>query len=359
MNRFRKTYAEIHLDNLYSNYKTISDMIPEKVVIPVVKANAYGHGSIEVVKHLYSKGVRFFAVSLIEEADELRKHFTDIDILIMGVAHKEDFEHCAKNNYTITLSNIDQVDGCMGLGQTLKAHIKVDTGMNRLGFKDLNEIKEVVSFLDTHSCINLEGIFTHFATADGDYEYYKKQKARFEEILEELNYNFKMVHCSNSSSMIKYEKDIPYTTHTRLGISLYGLTLDEGMDFLKNTYKLYSHFQEIKQLKKGDKVGYGITYTAKEDEIIGVLPIGYADGFIRKNQGGYVEIKNNRYQIVGRICMDQLFVKIDSSISKEDTVTLLGGLVSIDEVAERLDTINYEIICQITSRVPKIYLRKE
>jgi len=359
MNRFRKTVAEIHLDNLYSNYKAVSDKIPNKTVIPVVKANAYGHGAVEVVKHLYSKGVRFFAVSLIEEADEIRKIYKDIEILIMGVAHKEDFNHCAKHHYTITLSNIDQVDGCMMLDSLLKVHLKVDTGMNRLGFKDDQEIKEVVSFLDNHQFVNLEGIFTHFATADGDIEYYQKQKNKFEEIIETLDYKFDMIHCSNSSSSIKFEKDIPYTTHTRLGISLYGLSLDQGMEFLKDTFKLQTKIQEIKHLTKGEKVGYGITYTAKEDEIIGVLPIGYADGFIRMNQGGDVEIQNKRYKIVGRICMDQMFVKIDDSITKEDDVILMGGLISIDEVAERLQTINYEIICSISERVPRIYLRKE
>ena len=131
------------------------------------------------------------------------------------------------------------------------------------------------------------------------------------------------------------------------------------MDFLQNTFKLQTKIQEIKHLTKGEKVGYGITYTAKEDEIIGVLPIGYADGFIRMNQGGDAEINNKRYKIVGRICMDQMFVKIDDSITKEDDVVLMGGLVSIDEVAERLNTINYEIICSISERVPRIYLRKE
>jgi alanine racemase len=110
-------------------------------------------------------------------------------------------------------------------------------------------------------------------------------------------------------------------------------------------------------LYPGDKVGYGATYTAKKEEIIGILPIGYADGFIRKNQGGDVEINGKRYPIIGRICMDQMFIKIDETVSKEDDVILFGGIVSIDEVAERLDTINYEIICQITSRVPKKYIK--
>jgi len=117
-----------------------------------------------------------------------------------------------------------------------------------------------------------------------------------------------------------------------------------------------SKISEIKHISAGEKVGYGATYTAQENEIIGVIPIGYADGFIRKNQNGDVEINGKRYPIVGRICMDQLFIKIDESVTKDSLVTLFGGLVSIDEVAERLDTINYEVICQITSRVPKIYI---
>jgi alanine racemase len=119
---------------------------------------------------------------------------------------------------------------------------------------------------------------------------------------------------------------------------------------------LISQFAEIKHLKSGEKVGYGFTYTASGDEIIGVLPIGYADGFIRQNQGGDVEINGKRYKIIGRICMDQMFVKIDESVSFNDQVVLFGGLISIDEVAKRLHTINYEVICQITSRVPKKYI---
>jgi len=172
-----------------------------------------------------------------------------------------------------------------------------------------------------------------------------------------LNYDFKMIHVSNSSSMIKYEDEIDYTTHTRLGISLYGLTLDEETKFLKNTYKLITRITDIKTLEPGDKVGYGATYTAEQKEIIGILPIGYADGFIRQNQGGDVEINSKRYPIIGRICMDQMFIKIDNTITKKDDVIMFGGLISIDEVAKRLNTINYEIICQITYRVPKTYIK--
>jgi len=355
---YRKTYAEINLENLYQNYLNVEKRTYNKV-IPVVKANAYGHGAIEVVNYLYKKGITFYAVSLVEEALELRSKNKEIEILVMGVTHKEDFEVCSKNGFTITISNMDQVDMLIEVECDLKVHLKVDTGMNRLGFKEENDVITAVEFLKKHHSISLEGIYTHFATADGDFEFYQKQKKRFEDLLDIINYDFEMIHCSNSSSSIKYEKDISYTTHSRLGISLYGLSLDEDMDFLLNTYKLCTYIAEIKHLKKGEKLGYGITYEAKKDEIIGVLPIGYADGFIRKNQNGFVEINNKRYQIVGRICMDQMFIKIDEEVTKNDKVVMFGGLVSIDEVAERLDTINYEIICQITYRVPKIYLGKE
>lgn len=355
MMNYRKTFAQINLENLYQNYLNVTKKTNGKKVIPVVKANAYGHGAVEVVKYLVNKGVDYYAVSLVEEALELREYHKDIDILIMGVTHKEDYEVCAKNNFTITISNMDQIDDLMELGLSLKVHIKIDSGMNRLGFKNDEDINTAVSFMASHQLIELQGIFTHFATADGDYEYYKKQQKRFEEILDFVDYDFEMIHCSNSSSSIKYEKDIAYTTHTRLGISLYGLTLDKDMDFLLNTYRLCTYIAEIKELKKGEKLGYGITYEAKEDEIIGVLPIGYADGFIRKNQGGDVEINGQRFEIVGRICMDQMFIRINEEITKNDQVVLFGGLVSIDEVANRLDTINYEIICQITYRVPKVH----
>jgi alanine racemase len=353
---YRKTYAEINLKNILSNYNYVSNINSEKTVIPVVKANAYGHGSIKVVEYLYKNGVNMFAVSLLEEAIELRDKFPNIKILIMGVLDKDGFSVASDLNLTVTVSNYEQIDDLIMLSKKVDIHLKIDTGMNRLGFKKIDEVSKVVNLLQNIDLINVQGIYTHFATSDSDFKYYEMQKLRFENILKRIDHKFEMVHISNSSSSIKYEKNVDYTTHMRLGISLYGLTLDEKNQYLKNTYKLVSKISEIKHISAGEKVGYGATYTAQENEIIGVIPIGYADGFIRKNQNGDVEINGKRYPIVGRICMDQLFIKIDESVTKDSLVTLFGGLVSIDEVAERLDTINYEVICQITSRVPKIYI---
>ncbi len=359
LNRYRKTYAEINLEHLYQNYKSIQEMNPNITVIPVVKANAYGHGVIEVVSYLLKNGIDHFAVSLLEEALEIREKFKDVSILVMGVTNAYDFEIAANNHITLTISNEDQIHDLDTLTQKLRVHLKVDTGMNRLGFKSNEDILKAVNYLSSKPHIILEGIFTHFATADDNLKYYRKQRERFDDIIQLIDHDFEMIHCSNSSSSIKFEKDIPYTTHSRLGISLYGLTLESDVHFLKNTFKLVTHISEIKHLSKGEKVGYGATYEALNDEVIGILPIGYADGFIRKNSGGDVEVNGKRYPIIGRICMDQMFIKIDNSITKDDDVILFGGLISIDEVAERLQTINYEVICQISSRVPRVYIGKE
>ena len=355
--QYRNTYAEISLPNLYENYINVQKIIKPTKVIPVVKANAYGHGVVQVVDYLSSRGIDQFAVSLLEEALELREKFENIDILVMGIVENDGLLIASENDITLTISNLDQLQSLKFLKKRLKIHLKIDSGMNRLGFKNNDEIIQGFNILRNNDMIIIEGIFTHFSTADVDKSYYDIQMTRFNEVLKMIDFDFQSIHVSNSSSAIKYENDIDYTTHVRLGISLYGLTLDEETKFLKNTYSLISHIVEIKYLEPGDKLGYGATYTAKQREVIGVLPIGYADGFIRKNKGGDVEINGKRYQIVGNICMDQMFIKIDEKVLKTDEVILFGGLITTDEVADRLDTINYEVICGITSRVPRKYIK--
>jgi len=353
---YRKTYLEINLDHLVDNYKLVQDRIGDKKVIPVVKANAYGHGVVNVVQKLVEENVKFFAVSLLEEALELRQVFPNIDLMMMGVCNEDDFFVASKNKVQVTIGNQRQLEQVLSLNRPIKVHIKIDTGMHRLGFKDLDQAVQAFQRLQKSNHVNLVGVYTHFATADNDYDYYLLQKAKFEEFLTKIDHQHLMVHASNSSSAIKYEDSLPYTSHVRLGISLYGLTLDKETKFLKNTCRLITHISEVKELKKGEKLGYGANYQAKQDEKIGVLPIGYADGFIRKNQGGYAEIQGYKCEIIGRICMDQMFVRLVDHMTIDQEVILFGGMVSIDDVAKRLDTINYEVICQITSRVPRTYI---
>jgi len=355
--RFRETVVEVHLPNLYYNYQTIQKIIGNKTIIPVVKADAYGHGAIEVVGYLREKGIDYFAVSLLEEALELRKIYSDIHILCMGIVENDGLLIASENDITVTMSNFNQLENYPKLSKKLKVHLNVDTGMNRLGFRNHDDIKKALRILDHNSDFYVEGIYSHFSTADENISYYEFQLERFSEILRMLRYPFKMVHISNSSAQLKFEKNLNYTTHTRLGISLYGLTSENHGDLLKNTFFLKTKISQLNYLQAGERLGYGAAYTATKPEIIAVLPLGYADGFIRKNTGGDVEINGKRFPIIGRICMDQMFIRIDDTVSKSDVVTLFGGLISIDEVAKRLDTINYEIICDITKRVPREYIK--
>ncbi|MFU8786706.1 MAG: alanine racemase [Candidatus Izemoplasmataceae bacterium] len=357
---YRPTIANIHLDHITHNIEVIQKIIQNKSVIPVVKANAYGHGAIQVVEYLIKHGFNYFAVSLLEEALELREKFTSIDILVMGVIDGTVLKVCSDNNITITISDEFLANEVLRTNYPLKCHIKYDSGMNRLGFKSNKVVLDLVNKLSNKGNVNLEGLYTHFATSDSDESYYLFQLNNFKTLLQDITYKFPMLHVSNSSSAIKYEKDIPETTHVRLGISLYGLTLEKDVHFLKPVLVLKTKVVQIKPLKKNEYLGYGITYQAPKNELIGILPIGYADGFIRKNQNGFVQIHDKTYKIIGRICMDQTFIRIDESIKLNDEVLVMGSkLVTIDDVAKRLDTINYEVICTITNRVPRIYMEKE
>ncbi len=357
---YRPTYVEIHLDHIRDNFLNVQKQLKNKQVIPVVKANAYGHGSVEVVRILREVGVNFVAVSLLEEALELRNSFTDLDILVMGVTSKDNFEVLEQSNIVFTVYDENHGKDVLMSNHKLRFHVKVDTGMNRLGYKALEELSLFFNQVKSKKSLFLEGVYTHFATSDSDAEYVHYQQARFEEILHALPYVPKCIHTSNSSAVLHYEKEMPYTTHARVGILLYGLTLDKGITFLKPAMKVKTKIMHMNNLVKHEKVSYNITYEAPADEIIAVLPIGYADGLIRKNQGGMVSVNGKAYEIVGRICMDQTIIRVDESIHCGDDVIIMGDeIVSIDDVAKRLDTINYEVVCQITSRVPRIYCKKE
>jgi alanine racemase len=357
MFQYRPTKAIINLNHIYQNL-SYAEKVSGKIIIPVVKADAYGHGLNEVVLYLISKGINYFAVSLVEEALAIRKLNQTVDILVMGVIDESMFDVLSDNHITFTIHSNSLKESLLASSLKLKCHIKFDSGMNRLGFKNPMEVIDLMHQIKKKKSINLEGLYTHFATADSNYDYYLNQLNRFNDLVSQLPYPLKMIHASNSSATLKYEKPMSKMTHTRLGISLYGLSLDDNQANLKPALKVVTNVVELKPLKKDEYLGYGITYQALDDEMIAILPLGYADGLIRKNQGGYVEINQKRYEIVGRICMDQTFIKVDESVKIGDDVTIMGSdLVTIDEVAKRLDTINYEIVCSISKRVPRVYIK--
>jgi alanine racemase len=358
-NQYRPTWAEINLNHLEHNLRYVASLNPNKEIIPVIKADGYGHGAVAIMDFLFQKGVKVFAVSLLEEGIELRHKNKHIKILMLGPILEEQFIIAQKHKIDITVYDFNLGLSLLKTKLKLNVHLKIDTGMNRYGLKDKKEILDIIDLFQAHPSLNLEGIFTHFATANDDKKLYDLQLERFKDILNDIKVKPKMIHISNSSSAIKYEKNYDFTTHIRLGISLYGLTLDKMKHDLKPVMTLKSKVVQVKQLKAGEVVGYGATYTSVTKEKIAVIPIGYADGWIRKNRSNEVEINHKRYPIVGLICMDAIFVRIDNQVNLGDEVILFGGLITIDEVAKRQETIVYEVCTNISKRVPRLYIQGE
>ncbi len=357
--RYRHTWLEILLDNIYANFRTLQDHIAPTKVVPVVKADAYGHGAVRVVGHLRRRGIKRFAVAILEEALEIKRAFPDVSVHVMGVPDPADFPAYANYDIELTVSQPGVLKALMQSEHSLRVHLKLDTGMNRLGFKQISEAVAAYQQLTLDPQISVEGVFTHFATADSDKPYVDWQWSRFERFLEALPALPSMVHVSNTSAAMKHESGFRDTTHARIGIGLYGTSLEsDWKERLQTTYVLKSRIVEVKHLKKQEKIGYGITYEARDEERIGILPIGYADGFIRQNQGGDVFVNGGRRRIVGRICMDQMFIRLEDWDRLGDEVELIGEHLHIDEVADRLRTINYEVFTQISSRVPRIYYER-
>ncbi len=356
---YRPTWLEIDLLAIKSNLDYVKEINLNKTIIPVIKADGYGHGAIPIMHYLYDLGYQMFAVSLLEEAIELRKENDQIKILMLGPILKEQLAIAQQYRIDITLYNQHIIKALLETNLKLDVHLKIDTGMNRYGLKDKDEIIKLIEEIQMHKTINLLGIYTHFATANDDIKIYNQQVKRFLEILDDIKVKPKMIHISNSSSAIKYENRYDFTTHIRLGISLYGLTLDRSKKGLTPALTLKSRIVQIKNLKAGESLGYGATYTAVTKERIAIIPIGYADGWIRKNRSNDVEINNKRYKTIGLICMDAMFVSIDNDCEVGDEVTLFGHLISIDEVAKNQETHVYEVCTNISKRVPRIYIKGE
>ena len=232
-------------------------------------------------------------------------------------------------------------------------HIKIDTGMNRIGLKTKTEFEDVLRNYPK-DIFQIDGVFTHFATADDPLQNdaYENQLNMFYDIVGD--HQFRYIHCQNSASMMYHHEE--KSNLARIGIAMYGVDpAGEESVHLKQVMSLYSRVVMIKKIKKGEKIGYGLTYTAPEDEYIATLPIGYADGFIRANQGRDVYIQGKYYPIVGRVCMDQMMVKVDEHIKVHDEVEIFGDHMTLSRMAKELKTIPYEIVCLISERVERIY----
>lgn len=371
-----RTWVEIDLDNIAYNYNEMRKKIPENArICCVVKADAYGHGAVRVAKHLERIGADFFAVSNIDEALQLRRANISSPILILGYTPPEHAKKLATQNIAQCVYSYEYAKAlaskALEEGVRISVHIKIDTGMGRLGFvfrhgenESLSELLEICSY----SCFDLQGIFTHFPTADDGQEGREATKNQFErfieviEILKDRGITFEIRHCANSAAALQYPE---YSLDmVRLGIVLYGALPSEKLDtdiVLKNTLTLKTVVSNIKYVQPGDAIGYGSEYVAKSIMRIATLPIGYADGFHRINytNGTKLSVCGKACPIVGRICMDQLMIDTDcvQEINIGDEVVVFGEGSEFDLAyfAKQNNTIPYEILCTIGARVPRFY----
>ncbi|MEK3856616.1 alanine racemase [Cytobacillus sp. FSL H8-0458] len=365
---YRDTWAEINLDHISYNVESMKRHVKEGTkIIAVVKANGYGHGDAAVAKAALEAGASSLAVATLDEAMALRKKKIEAPILVMGASRPEHAGEAAANKISLTVFQQEWLSQAAVYveDETLNIHIKLDTGMGRLGIRSRDELAGIESVIKKDKRFLLEGVFTHFATADSlDNAYFETQLSRFEEMIGWLEVLPKYVHTSNSAAGLRFPK--AHLNAVRMGISMYGLApsmeIKSVLPFeLKEAFSLHTTIVHVKKLHKGEKVSYGATYEAQEEEWIATLPIGYADGWIRKLQGQEVLSEGLRVPIVGRICMDQCMIKIPQEMPVGTKVTLIGEQgkekIQVDEIAEKLETINYEVTCMVSSRVPRIYKR--
>ncbi|RTQ94565.1 alanine racemase [Lysinibacillus telephonicus] len=369
---FRPTKAIIDLQAIQNNVRHLKEYLkPNVQIMAVVKANAYGHGDIEVAHAAIEAGASMLAVATPDEALHVRKHFPNIDILILGYAPVLFAPYAANENITLTVFStewVQNVQSLKTLTKPLKLHIKIDTGMGRIGVTKIEDLLHLYNTINSSSNLIVDGVFTHFATADEEDEsYFNKQANMFEQFISALPAKPRIVHAANTATMLMKDKHLQFDA-VRFGISMYGLApsayVKTKLPFpLQTAFSLETELIEVKQIQAGQSIGYGATFTATEPSYIGTIPIGYADGLIRKYSGQHVLLDGIRVPIVGRICMDQCMILLPTAYNIGEKVTLIGKQkeeeITIDEWASKVDTINYEVPCIITSRVPRIYNTKQ
>ncbi|MGL4874693.1 MAG: alanine racemase [Clostridium sp.] len=372
MKNIRPVWAEVDLGAMENNIREIRKVAKDKQIIAVVKADAYGHGALDVVETLLKNGADRLAVAVITEALELRNNGVTEDILILGYTPISFADEIINNNIEQTVFNFEYANQLsevgMRFGKKAKIHISVDTGMGRIGFLPTNESILEIEKISKLEGIEITGLFTHFSTADEkEKEYTKMQVEKYKWVVEELEkrkINVGIKHVANSATIIDLEEY--YYDAVRPGIILYGYypsnEVKKEKINIKPVLTLKSNVVHLKEVDEGTYISYGRKYVTKDREKIATLPIGYADGYTRLLSGkAKVIIKDMLVPVVGRICMDQCMVNVDKikEIKVGEEVILLGEsghcVYNADNIAEEIGTINYEVLCMIGKRVPRVY----
>lgn len=337
----------------------------------VVKANAYGHGAVQVAKTALRTGAKGLCVAVLDEALQLRDAGITCPILVLGITPASEAVLASSFDVSLTVGDLDWLKNADSLlkeaGKTLKIHLGIDSGMCRIGFSEDDEFLAANDFLKDNQSFDVEGMFTHFATADSaDPAYFDYQVKRFDHMKSLLKIKPRYIHCENTAASIfgrKVKTDI-----VRFGIGIYGLnpsstptTKDLDSEIaLKPALSFVSELSFVKKIHKDMGVGYGATYKADSDRWIGTVPVGYADGWQRSLQGFKVKVGDDYCPIVGRVCMDQFMVELPKRYPVGTKVELIAADAkapnSIKKVADKVGTIHYEIACLLSDRLPRVYL---
>ena len=375
MNTEYNKWCEVDTDALKWNIKQVRNLVGSDVKIAaVVKANAYGHGSLEIMEYLIEAGAEFIVVSSVNEAIEMRKKYKKVQTLVLGVTQDENAEEAIRWGVTQTVASeaqakkLSEIAGEIGMG--VSCHIKLDTGMNRIGFKVSEEAADTIVRISKLPGIHVNGMFSHFATADEeDKTFSNLQFARFremDEMLKKRGLRIPIRHMANSAAIMEMPET--YMDMVRSGIITYGIYPSDEVDRskinLRPAMSLRSRISFIKTLKGEEGVSYGLTEKAGPGTVIATIPVGYADGYLRAfSSRGEVIVKGRRAKIIGRVCMDQMMIDVTDieGVSVGDTVTLFGRdgseYISIEELAEKAGTISYELLCAVGRRVPRAFIK--
>ena len=360
----RPTKALINLEAIRYNIQQMGAHIPKGTLKwAVVKANAYGHGAIAVARAIQDD-VDGFCVSNIDEAIELRQAGIAKKILILGVSEVESFSLAKDFDITLTVAGLEWLENLLDTESDLAGltvHLKIDSGMGRIGFRDASEAQEAQFLLQEHGAY-VEGIFTHFATADEQSEaYFDQQLKCFKAILAEFKNLPELIHASNSATTLWHAETI--FNAVRMGDSMYGLNPSgqvlELPYELKPALTLGTAIVHVKTVEAGACMGYGATYQADSEQVIATLPIGYADGWTRDMQNFSVLVDGQLCPIVGRVSMDQITIRLPKLYPLGTKVTLIGSdgdkEITATDVAVYRGTINYEVVCLLSDRIPREY----
>lgn len=376
----KRTWTEISLNAVEHNYKEIKRKAGNVKVCCVIKADGYGHGAAELAGEYERLGADFFAVSNIDEGKELRENGITLPIVILGYTPAENAEELSHFNISQAVYSLEYAkmlnQNCKKSACKVKMHLKLDTGMSRIGFmcqefpRDDYSIEEIKTTCQLDNLL-LEGIFTHFCVSDEDKEgkeFTEKQFRNFKIVINKLkenNINPPVIHCSNSGAIEDYPET--YCNMVRAGIILYGLSpspkLKNRLDLIP-AMTLKTTIAHIKYIEKDATVSYGRTFKADKKMKIATVPIGYADGYIRKYaKDGYMLVNGKKAPIVGRVCMDQTMLDVTGidNVQIGDEVVVFGdgknGTPTADTLAEIADTINYEVVCLVSKRVPRVFVK--